>query len=66
MAGLNKTVNGFGDNGPLYQKLYETLHQLDETLRSIRSLSSTLERKPNSIIFGKPGNVAPPKGSQRP
>ena len=63
MAGLDKTVAGYGENGPLYQKLNETLQQLDETLRSIRELSNTIERKPNSLIFGKPGKVAPPKGS---
>ena len=66
VAGLDKTVNGYGENGPLYQKLNETLQQLDETLRSIRELSGTIERKPNSLIFGKPGKVEPPKGSQRP
>jgi paraquat-inducible protein B len=63
---LNKTIGGYGENGPLYQKLNETLRQLDETLRSIRSLSDTIERKPNSLIFGKPGHVAPPKGSSAP
>ncbi|HEX4666723.1 MAG TPA: MlaD family protein [Chthoniobacterales bacterium] len=66
VAGLDKTVNGYGENGPLYQKLNETLEQLDQTLRSIRELSGTIERKPNSLIFGKPGKVAPPKGSSPP
>lgn len=61
--GLKKTATGFNDNSPLYHDLSETLRQLDETLRSLRSLTSTLDRKPNSIIFGKPGSVAPPKGS---
>lgn len=60
---LKKTASGFNDNSPLYHDLSQTLRQLDETLRSLRSLTSTLERKPNSIIFGKPGSVAPPKGS---
>ena len=60
---LNKTMSGYGENGALYQKLTETLRQLDETLRSVRSLSDTIERKPNSLIFGKPGKVAPPKGT---
>lgn len=66
VAGLDKTVNGFGENGPLYQKLNETLQQLDDTLRSIRELSGTIQRKPNSLIFGKPGKVEPPRGSQQP
>ena len=60
---LKKTASGFNDNSPLYHDLSETLRQLDETLRSLRSLTSTLDRKPNSIIFGKPGSVPPPKGS---
>ncbi|MEO7168475.1 MAG: MlaD family protein [Spartobacteria bacterium] len=60
---LDKTVGGYDQNGPLYQDLSQTLRQLDETLRSLRTLTGTLERKPNSIIFGKPGKVAPPKGS---
>jgi paraquat-inducible protein B len=62
-ASLNVTAGSYNQNGPLYQNLSETLRQLDETLRSLRELSSTLERKPNSIIFGKPGRVPPPKGS---
>ena len=62
-ASLNVTASSYKQNAPLYQNLSETLRQLDETLRSLRTLSSTLERKPNSIIFGKPGKVPPPKGS---
>ena len=60
---LKKTASGFNNDSPLYQKLDDTLRQLDETLRSLRALSSTLERKPNSLIFGKPGSVPPPRGS---
>ncbi len=60
---INKTVGGYGENGALYQKLTETLRQLDDTLESVRSLSGTIERKPNSLIFGKPGKVKPPKGT---
>lgn len=61
---LKKTASGFNNNSPLYHDLSETLRQLDETLRSLRGLTNTLERKPNSIIFGKPGSVPPPKGSK--
>ncbi|MBA3542872.1 MAG: MCE family protein, partial [Chthoniobacterales bacterium] len=63
---VKKTLGGYGENGPLYQKLSETLQQLDETLRSVKSLSGAIERKPNSLIFGKPGKVAPPKGTPPP
>ncbi len=60
---VGKTASGFGQDAPIYQDLSATLRQLDETLRSVRALTGTLERKPNSLIFGKPGRVAPPKGS---
>ncbi|MDQ6809936.1 MAG: MlaD family protein [Verrucomicrobiota bacterium] len=59
----DKTVSGFNDKSPLYQELSQAIRQLDETLRSVRTLSGTIEQKPNSLIFGKPGKVAPPKGT---
>jgi paraquat-inducible protein B len=62
-ASLETTAAGYGRDGPLYQNLSQTLDELDQTLRSLRTLTNTLERKPNSLIFGKPGNVPPPKGS---
>ena len=43
---LKTTLGGFGENSPLYR-------QLNLTLNSVRALADTLERKPNSIIFGK-------------
>lgn len=43
---LKGTLNGFGEDSPLYR-------QLRDTLNSVRALADTLERKPNSIIFGK-------------
>ncbi len=61
---LKKTAAGFNADSSLYQGLSETLRQLDATLRSLRGLSNALERKPNSLIFGKPGSVPPPKGSR--
>ncbi len=64
LQNVDKTVSGYGDQSPLYQTLSSTLRQLDDTLRSLRSFSDTLDRKPNSLIFGKPGGVPPPKGKQ--
>jgi len=63
---FNKTLGGYGEDGPAYQKLTETMRQFDETLSSIRSLSSAIERKPSSLFFDKPGRVAPPKGTPQP
>ncbi len=58
MISIRKTLGDYGEDGPVYQKL-------TETLSSIRSLSSAIERNPNSLIFGKP-RVAPPKGTPQP
>lgn len=61
---LQKTLSGYNDQSTFYGDLSGTLRQLTETLRSLRELTGTLERSPNSIIFGKPGGVAAPKGTR--
>ena len=63
LAELQKTLSGYNSKSDFYQTLSGTLKQLDDTLRSLRGVTDTLERKPNSIIFGKGGSVEPPKGS---
>ena len=60
---LQKTLAGYNDKSDFYQGLSGTLRQLDDTLRSLRGLAETLERKPNSLIFGKPGGGEGPKGT---
>jgi paraquat-inducible protein B len=50
---LGKTAGGFSADSPVYRQLTATLRELDETLRSVRTLADTLEQKPNSLIFGK-------------
>ncbi len=65
LAQLQKTLSGYSDQSTFYGDLSGTLRQLNETLRSLRELTGTLERSPNSIIFGKPsGGVAPPRGTR--
>ncbi len=64
LADLQKTLSGYNGQSAFYQDLSGVLQQLTETLRSLKTLSGTLERNPNSIIFGKPGEVAPPRGSR--
>ena len=60
---LQKTLSGYNDKSDFYQGLSGTLRQLNDTLQSLRGLTETLERKPNSLIFGKPGGGEGPKGS---
>ena len=64
LATLQQTLAGYNANSVFYEGLSETLRQLTETLRALKTLTGTLERSPNSIIFGKPGGVTPPRGSQ--
>ena len=60
---LQKTLSGYNDKSDFYQGLSGTLRQLNDTLQSLRGLTETLERKPNSLIFGKPAGGEGPKGS---
>ena len=50
---LSKTAAGFNAESPVYRQLTSTMRELDDTLRSVRTLADTLEQKPNALIFGK-------------
>ena len=63
LASLDKTLRGFNENSDIYRDLIVTLNDLRGALRSFDSLSQTLDRQPNSVIFGNPkGKVKPPVG----
>lgn len=60
---MRRTLAAFNETSGLYRDVSRTLQDLDATLRAIESLATTLERKPSSLLWGKPGGtVAPPKG----
>lgn len=61
---LQQTLAGYNGNSAFYSDVSSTLRQLTETLRSLKALTGTIERTPNSLIFGKPGGVEPPRGSR--
>jgi paraquat-inducible protein B len=64
LAQLTKTVEGFNQNSAIYRDLSTALQEMSDTLRSVNSLANTLERKPNSLLFGRPSGVTtPPRGS---
>ena len=44
-------------NSPLQYNLIQVTGELDETAKSIRALVESLERHPNSLIFGRPSGV---------
>jgi paraquat-inducible protein B len=45
-ASVKSTMSGYDENSAFYR-------ELTETLNSVRALADTIERKPNSLIFGK-------------
>ncbi len=65
LAELRETLEGFGDESALFGELSRTLEELQTAIRSVDSLAGSIERKPNSIIFGRPsGKVAPPRAKE--
>lgn len=63
LGALEKTLKGFNENSDMYRDLLNMITDLRSALRSVDSLSSTIERQPNSLLFGNPkGKVKPPVG----
>jgi paraquat-inducible protein B len=56
---LQQTVASVGPEGPVQGDLLRTLDELRASLRSIKSLSNSLEEKPSSILFGKDSSGNP-------
>jgi paraquat-inducible protein B len=65
LLGLNKTLEGFEPESVLYQDLTGATEELRDSLRSIRVLADSLERKPNALIFGRGSSkVKPPQAKK--
>ena len=58
-ASLKTMLSGYEEDSPFYR-------QLTETLNSVRTLADTIERKPNSLIFGKGKSEPTPTPVPRP
>lgn len=65
---LQQTVASIGPDGAVQGDLLRTLDELRGSLRSIKSLSTTIDEEPNSVIWGKnsSGNPTPraPRGNR--
>lgn len=65
---LQKAVASIGPDGAMQGDLLRTLDELRASLRSIKSLSNTIDEKPSSLLFGKDssGNPTPraPRGNR--
>ena len=61
LADLQKTIASIGPDGSMQGDLLRTLDELRASLRSIKSLSTTIEDKPSSLIWDKnsSGNPVP-------
>ena len=68
LAALEKSVNSVGPDGAIQGDLLRTLDELRASLRTMKSLMTTLDDKPNSLLFGRDssGNPIPqaPKGKR--
>ncbi|MCX6877296.1 MAG: MlaD family protein [Verrucomicrobia bacterium] len=58
---LQKTLSSIGPDGTMQGDLLRTLDELRGSLRSIKSLSTTIDEKPSSLLFGREssGNPVP-------
>jgi len=54
---LTELQGTIGKDSPLNYNAKKTLEELSLTLRALRELTETLDRQPQSVIFGKGGNT---------
>lgn len=59
LTDLQKTISSIGPDGSMQGDLLRTLDELRASLRSIKSLSTTIDDKPNSLLFGKDSSGNP-------
>ncbi len=50
---IDGTLSGFAPDAPIYHNLNKTLKELNKTLKSFKTLSDTLNRSPDALIFGE-------------
>ena len=66
LEALQKSVVSVGPDGAMQGDLLRTLDELRASLRSLKAMTTTIDEKPNSILFGRDssGNPVPkaPRG----
>ncbi len=60
-SSFDKTAAGLGPSSPVYGDLLRTLDEMRAAIRSMSALTTSLDDKPNSILFGRDssGNTIP-------
>jgi paraquat-inducible protein B len=65
---LQKSVASVGPDGAVQGDLLRTLDELRAALRSLKAVTTTVDEKPNSLLFGRDssGNPIPkaPRGGR--
>lgn len=59
LAALEKSVSSVGPDGAVQGDLLRTLDELRGTLRAMKSLTTTIDEKPNSLLFGRDSSGNP-------
>jgi paraquat-inducible protein B len=61
MAELRKAIASLGPEGAVQGDLLRALDELRDSLRSIKAVTTTIDEKPNSLLFGRDssGNPTP-------
>ncbi len=61
IAALEKSVASMGPDGAVQGDLLRTLDELRASLRALKSMTTTIDEKPNSLLFGREstGNPQP-------
>lgn len=63
---VRQSISSLGPNGPIQGDLQRTLDELRAALRAFKTLSNTIDDKPNSLIFGRDTNSGDPIPRARP
>ena len=61
LAKLDKSISSYGPEGPIQGDMLRTLEELRAALRALKAVSTTVDEKPNSLLFGRDssGNSIP-------
>ena len=59
LASVDKSVSSVGPDGPIQGDLLRTLEELRAALRALKAVSTTVDEKPNSLLFGRDSSGNP-------
>lgn len=59
IASLEKSIASVGPDGAIQGDLLRTLDELRASLRSLKSVTNTIDEKPNSLLFGRESSGNP-------